>query len=237
MSHGDAAPVRRVRAYVGLQAQARTEIKSAIIEGRLEAGSLTSVRALAELLGMSRTPVREALVDLANDGLVQFERNRGVRVQATQIHDIEEIFDLRLMLEVPAVRRAVPLCTPAEIETLERELGAMEARLDNETDFMHHDRAFHDVLLQTLGNARLVQFVDGLRDQTQIRGFSTVGRSRPLREIVTEHRRILRAVKRGDAEAAADAMQKHIERTFQLLRSQEDSWRASNQPQPETESR
>jgi DNA-binding GntR family transcriptional regulator len=236
MSHGDAAPVRRVRAYVGLQAQARAEIKSAIIEGRLEAGSLTSVRALAELLGMSRTPVREALVDLANDGLVQFERNRGVRVQATQIHDIEEIFDLRLMLEVPAVRRAVPRCTRVEIETLERELRAMQVHLDNETAFMSHDRAFHDVLLQTLGNARLVQFVDGLRDQTQIRGFSTVGRSRPLREIVTEHRRILRAVKQGDAEAAAEAMKKHIERTFQLLRSQEGSARPSNQPQPETES-
>jgi DNA-binding GntR family transcriptional regulator len=235
MSQADAAPVRRVVAYVGLQAQARAEIKSAIIEGRLEAGSLTSVRALAELLGMSRTPVREALVDLANDGLVQFERNRGVRIQATQVHDIEEIFDLRLLLEVPAVRRAVPLCTSVEIEALGRELEAMATSIDDENVFMNHDRAFHDVLLQVLGNARLVQFVDSLRDQTRVRGISTVGRSRPLEEILTEHRRIFRFVKSGDARGASEAMAKHIERTYQLLRSQEDG-RSSGQPQPETES-
>jgi DNA-binding GntR family transcriptional regulator len=236
MGTPDRVPVRKV-AYVGLQAQARAEIKSAIIEGRLEAGSLTSVRALAELLGMSRTPVREALVDLANDGLVQFERNRGVRIQATQGHDIEEIFELRLLLEVPAVRRAVPLCTNVEIAALERELADMEANLDDESKFMHHDRLFHDVLLQTLDNTRLVQFVDSLRSQTRVRGISTVGRSRPLKEIVTEHRRIFRAVKRGDEEGAAEAMARHIERTYQLLRSQEAAARASAQPRPEMEPR
>jgi DNA-binding GntR family transcriptional regulator len=236
MSPSGAAPLRKVAAYVGLQAQARAEIKSAIIEGRLEAGSLTSVRALAELLGMSRTPVREALVDLANDGLVQFERNRGVRIQATQVHDIEEIFDLRLLLEVPAVQRAVPLCTHVEIAALERELAAMGANIGDENVFMNHDRAFHDVLLQTLGNARLVQFVDSLRDQTRVRGISTVGRSRPLKEIITEHRRIFRFVKSGDAAGASAAMAKHIERTYQLLRSQEVA-HSSAKSQPETESR
>jgi DNA-binding GntR family transcriptional regulator len=235
MNQADPAPVRKVVAHVGLQAQARAEIKGAITEGRLEAGSLTSVRALSELLGISRTPVREAFVDLANDGLVQFERNRGVRIQATQVHDIDEIFDLRLMLEVPAVRRAVPFCTRVEIAALERELTAMAANVDDEHVFMTHDRAFHDVLLQTLGNTRLVQVVDGLRDQTRVRGFSTVGRSRPLKEIVTEHRRIFRFVKSGDARGASEAMARHIERTYQLLRSQESSGSAVR-PQREMES-
>ena len=89
-------------------------------------------------------------------------------------------------------------------------LAKMVANIDDEHAFMNHDRAFHDVLLQTLGNARLVQFVDSLRDQTRVRGISTVGRSRPLKEIITEHRRIFRFVKAGDADGACEAMAKHL---------------------------
>ena len=82
---------------------------------------------LAERFGVSRTPVREALLLLERQGVVRFERNRGVRVLETSVHDLEEVFTLRLLLEVPATYRACGLLTAEDLDALERELAAMAA--------------------------------------------------------------------------------------------------------------
>jgi DNA-binding GntR family transcriptional regulator len=214
---GGLSPIGHQR---GLSAQAREELRSAIVEGRLPAGSLTSVRALSEALGISRTPVREALVDLAQEGLVTFERSRGVRVNDSKGHDILEIFQLRRMVEIPAMREAVLRFTPRDVRALGRELAAMRAHLDDERTFMQHDRAFHRVPLEVLGNARLIAILESLRDQTRVRGLSTVGRSRDLRAIVAEHQAIYAAARAGRAAQAAQAMERHLLITEELLRGQ-----------------
>jgi DNA-binding GntR family transcriptional regulator len=204
----------------GLSAQAREELRDAIVDGRLPAGSLTSVRALSDALGISRTPVREALVDLAKEGLVTFERSRGVRVNDSKGNDILEIFQLRRMIEIPAVREAVRRFSGRDVRALGRELAAMRAHLDDERTFMQHDRAFHMVPLEVLGNARLIAIVESLRDQTRVRGLSTVGHSRDLRAIVTEHQAIYDAARAHNAAQAAHAMERHLLITEELLRSQ-----------------
>jgi DNA-binding GntR family transcriptional regulator len=214
---GGLSPISHHR---GLSAQAREELRAAIVEGRLPAGSLTSVRALSEALGISRTPVREALVDLAKEGLVVFERSRGVRVNDSKGHDILEIFQLRRMVEIPAMREAVLRFTVRDVRALGRELAAMRANLGDERTFMYHDRAFHRVPLEVLGNARLIAVVDSLRDQTRVRGLSTVGRTRDLRAIVTEHQAIYEAARDGRAARAAQAMERHLLITEELLRAQ-----------------
>lgn len=204
----------------GLSAQAREELRDAIVDGRLPAGSLTSVRALSDALGISRTPVREALVDLAKEGLVTFERSRGVRVNDSKGNDILEIFQLRRMIEIPAMREAVLHFSLRDVRALGRELAAMRAHMDDERTFMQHDRAFHMVPLEVLGNARLIAIVESLRVQTRVRGLSTVGRSRDLRAIVAEHQAIYEAVRAGNAAQAAHAMERHLLITEELLRSQ-----------------
>jgi DNA-binding GntR family transcriptional regulator len=216
-TEGGLSPIGHQR---GLSAQAREELRSAIVEGRLPAGSLTSVRALSEALGISRTPVREALVDLTKEGMVTFERNRGVRVNDSKGHDILEIFQLRRMVEIPAMREAVLRFTVRDVRALHRELAAMRAHLDDERTFMHHDRAFHRVPLEVLGNARLIAIVESLRDQTRVRGLSTVGRTRDLRTIVTEHQAIYEAARDGQAARAGQAMERHLLITEELLRAQ-----------------
>ena len=89
-----------------LTTRALEALRAAIVDGRLVAGERYSVAQLAERFGVSRTPVREALLVLERQGVVRFERNRGVRVLETTAHDLEEVFALRLLLEVPATRRA-----------------------------------------------------------------------------------------------------------------------------------
>ena len=89
-----------------LATHTRQAVLAAIADGRLEPGGRYSVAQLAEQLGVSRTPVREALLVLEREGRVRFERNRGVRVLETTAADVAEVFELRLLLEVPAAARA-----------------------------------------------------------------------------------------------------------------------------------
>ncbi len=198
-------------------------VRSSVISGDLVPGSLHSVAELAESLGVSRTPVREALIELASRGMVRFERNRGVRILQTSIHDLEEIFEIRRMLEVPAARRAAARMTPAEVRGLRGQLLAMNraAAAGDESRLWVHDRAFHHALLLASGNRRLAEYVDTLRDMVLVRGVTTAGRGRSLDAIVAEHRAILEHIEGGDAAGAAEALGAHIGRTFDLLVAQE----------------
>lgn len=212
-----------IKADRSITDQARESILGAIVEGRLQPGSLHSVQTLATAFGVSRTPVREALIDLSGQGVVKFERNRGVRILQTSVHDLEEIVALRLLLEVPATHRAVENAGPELVAALKAELAAMEAAAgaDDEMTMMRHDRRFHELINEASGNTRLAAYVDSLRDLVLTRGVSTVGRSRQLPEIVAEHTAVIEAIEAGDAAAAAAAMKEHLVNTGRLLLVQE----------------
>ena len=215
--------MKRLPETASVNAQVLSSLRAAVITGELAPGSLYSVQTLADQLGVSRTPVREALIKLAQQGMVRFERNRGVRVLLTSLHDLEEVFALRLLLEPPAVRRAVTRLDAAHRRELRRTFTQMEkaAKADDEFTMFEHDRRFHRALLEAAGNARLAAFVDGLRDMVLRRGVSTARESRSLDDIVDEHRTILELAEGGDAEGAAEAMRAHIHHTAELLIAQE----------------
>jgi DNA-binding GntR family transcriptional regulator len=202
-----------------LASHARAAVLAAIGDGRLEPGALHSVAQLAEQLSVSRTPVREALLMLEREGRVRFERNRGVRILAPSAHDIAEVFELRLLLEVPSAASAAGR---VDLDALAAELEAMQAAAEaaDEGAFMDHDERFHALILGAGGNRRLVGAVATLRDAVRGRGASTVGRSRSLQEIQAEHAAILDALRAGDGDRAAAAMRYHLSRTGDLLAAQ-----------------
>lgn len=206
-----------------LQDRVREALRTAIIDGRLVPGNLYSVQTLADQFGVSRSPVREALIDLSQNGMVRFERNRGVRVLETSIHDLEEIFALRILLEVPATYRATRQLTPEAVASLQQELEAMRtaADADDERTMMRHDVRFHNALLVMSGNRRLAEYVDRLRDLVLAKGASTPGRSRTLHDICDEHEAILDRVVAREAKNAAAAMKHHLTNTGRLLLKQE----------------
>jgi DNA-binding GntR family transcriptional regulator len=208
-----------------LTTRALEALRAAIVDGRLGAGERYSVAQLAERFGVSRTPVREALLVLERQGVVRFERNRGVRVLETTAHDLEEVFALRLLLEVPATRRACELLSEDDLAALAHELAAMAALAEegDEGAFMAHDKRFHEVILRGSGNRRLTTIVSQLRDLVRFRGASTVGRSRDLQAILSEHVVILDALRARDSAAAADAMRAHLLETGRLLLAQESA--------------
>ncbi|MBW4720472.1 GntR family transcriptional regulator [Saccharothrix obliqua] len=214
--------MREVVGTSSLTDQVVAAIRAAVLDGELVAGELYSAYGLAERLNVSRTPVREALLRLAEAGMVRFERNRGFRVLKRDPREVVEVFHLRLLLEVPAAGLAARHADAALVAALTDELDAMRAMAATGDDarFMHHDRRFHHHLLLAGGNARLAATVDGLRDTTTTLGTSTAGRSRTLDEIVAEHEPVLRAVIARDPEGAMRALRTHIAHTAELLLAQ-----------------
>lgn len=211
-------------------------LRSAILSGELVAGQLYSVQDLAEVLGVSRTPVREALIRLASKGMVRFERNRGVRILQSTPADLEEVFELRLLLEVPAARLAVARMQDADVVELRKCFDGMisAAEAGDEQALMERDRRFHAVILEGAGNQRLATFVDSLRDLVLTRGVSTAGTSRTLHDIANEHLPIVERFEARDADGVAGALHAHLLHTAQLLIKQEfgastetfDAWSA-----------
>lgn len=197
-------------------------IRTGAHSGELVPGQLYSAYQISALLGISRAPVREALMRLAEAGMVRMERNRGFRLIVPNAREIAEIFHLRLLLEVPAVRVAAAHHTPAQMRTLRHELAETRkaARQGDESVFMLHDRNFHEDILRAGGNQRLVATVGALRDETRLLGASTVDRSRSLTDIVREHAPIAKAIADGDSDEAARCMAHHIAHTGRLLVAQ-----------------
>lgn len=215
--------LREIKAESSLTTRVRESIREAIIEGTLEPGSLHSVQSLADIFKVSRTPVREALIDLAGADMVEFERNRGVRILETSVHDLEEILVLRILLEVPATHRATQRIDADGLSALRAELDAMAeaAESGDEATMMQHDRRFHELINTASGNTRLTEYVDSLRDLILTRGVSTVDNTRSLSEIVAEHEVIISAIASGDADVAAASMKQHLANTASLLLEQE----------------
>lgn len=197
-------------------------LRSSIISGKLEPGILYSVYKIADELGVSRTPVREALLRLADAGMIRFERNRGFRVLQTSVRELQEVFQLRLLLEVPATYRAAKLANNILTKQITAELAQMHVAASDhdEIGFMHHDRKLHEMILDASDNKKLTASVRDLRFITLTMGASTVDRSRNLFDIASEHQPIVEAIMQHDSSDAAVAMRSHIIHTGQLLLDQ-----------------
>jgi DNA-binding GntR family transcriptional regulator len=178
----------------------------------LEAGEIYSASYLAERLGVSPTPVREAMLDLANGGLVEPVRNRGFRILTPDEADLDEISELRVMLEVPAMRAVVERASDAQLAELADVIADIEsaAEAGDVAAFLLSDREFHLGLLKLHGNGRLLRLVAQLRDQTRLAGITELAREGNLAASAREHRDILESLRRRDADRAEALMRTHL---------------------------
>ncbi len=201
-----------------LRGQAVEMLRASIVAGELEPGEIYSAPTLAERLGVSATPVREAMLDLANDGLVEPVRNRGFRVVVVDEDALDEISELRQMLEVPAMAKVVARAGDEELAALFAKVDRIEAtaEVSDAAEFLFADRDFHLSLLILGGNTRLVRLVGQLRNQTRLAGIKVLAESGQLMASALEHRPILEALCRRDAELAQDLMRAHLDHTREL---------------------
>ena len=195
-----------------LREQVANVLRAAIVAGQMLPGVLYSVPTLAERFGVSATPVREAMLDLAKEGLVDSVRNKGFRVTELADKDLDDITQLRALIEVPTVAELATVITEAEVAEL-RPLA--QAIVDSAADgdlirYLEEDRRFHLGLLSLAGNPRLVDVVRDLRAQTRLYGLDGLVEQGRLTSSAAEHLELLDALQAHDAEWAEAVMRRHI---------------------------
>ncbi len=196
-----------------VRTQVRRILRAQVASGELQPGEIYSAVVLAKRLGVSATPVREAMLDLASAGLVEAERNRGFRILTVSPEDLDEIVTLRIWLEVPAMSAVIEHADDDEIEALAplaRDIVDAAKRRDV-SDFLVADHVFHTDLLRLARNDRLIRLVSDLRDQTQLLGLHRMGRAGQLDRSAKEHVRLLDAIRARDVDAAQAIMRAHLE--------------------------
>ena len=191
-------------------------VRDAILHGELEPGAIMSQVQLAQELGVSRTPLREALRLLQREGLVDAEPNRRVRVASISIADLEQLYTLRIVNEAFGIRLTVPQMTPADIAGL-RELLAEMQRFGEQRDLDSWEvphREFHRRLVRGAG-ARPLKLIEELSDHAERyrRAYFDVGGPRAWNVGPGEHPPIVDACERGEAGEAAELLARHLSRT------------------------
>ncbi len=200
---------------VSLREQALDVVRQALVSGEIKPGDIYSAAALAERLGVSNSPVREAMLTLVHEGLLEAVPNRGFRVVPLSDADLDEVYQLRLLLEVPAMVQLAERGIAAERERLTGLAEEIEraAAARDVIRFLETDRAFHLELLALQGNRRLVSIVANLRDQTRLYGLKMLAQQDKLGASAAEHRRLLSAIDAGDTELVSQLTRAHLEHT------------------------
>lgn len=157
-----------------LREEAANALRAALVAGQMRSGVVYSVPVLATQLGVSATPVREAMLDLVKEGLVEPVRSRGFRVTELSDQELDDITQLRALIEVPTVADIATYADPEALEALRpfAESIVASAQAGDLIGYIHADRIFHLRLLAFAGNGQLVEIVRDLRDQTVCTGSS-----------------------------------------------------------------
>ena len=197
------------------QQKAYERIHELIVSGTIAPGERLRERNLGALLGLSRTPVREALRLLSSEGTVRFEPNRGVYVEEIDRVEMLEIFDIGAALESRCARLAARKIGSQAIDVLETVLQEMEKLVDRSEgdpgpDYVKLDKRFHSVIVAATGNRKLQALVEHVVSLPVLSTAFRQYRPANFRCSVRQHGEILEAIRSGDEAWAEVAMRNHI---------------------------
>lgn len=188
-------------------------LRSSILKGELQPGERLMEIALANKLGVSRTPVREAIRMLEQEGLVVMKPRRGAEVAKITVQELNDVLEVRKSLEILAIQKACERATAKDLQEMEDAARKFAELVNTENDFTvlaEGDVAFHDAIYRTTRNRRLIQILENLREQMyrfRIEYLKASGRRKIL---VEEHRQIIQAIKEKDVDKAVMLISDHI---------------------------
>jgi phosphonate utilization transcriptional regulator len=234
-----AAPFNRAMARVlhptiallqssSLTSVVQQEIERQILDGELAPGAQLVEAQLAERLGVSRGPIREAFRILEESGLVRQEKNRGVFVRSVPLDEAMEIYDLRALMDEAVGRRLAERITSEQLKLARGLVDQMEQAVKAGDADRYHliNLAFHDKLVEFAGNRKLIAIYRRLIKELSLFRRMNLADATLLPISVSEHRAIVKAIASGDVEAAGRAMRDHV------LESKERTER-NNTPPPQ----
>jgi DNA-binding GntR family transcriptional regulator len=202
----------RVLEVMSLREQVERTLSSRIVAGEFAPGTVLTVPTLAGEFGVSATPVREAMLNLARRGFLSPLRNRGFEVTEVSPDELRELGEVRLLLEGPPMRE---LAGTLPDDVVERLLGLADeivraGREGRFEDYLEADTTFHLTLLELTGNRQLVRLVRELRQQTRLVGLVNLADSDELEGSSLEHAELVRLLVAGDGAGAEALMRRHL---------------------------
>ena len=215
----------------------RERLRQAILVGELQPGARLSVPELARRLNVSRSPIREALLQLVSEGLAVEHSRRGVEVARVELEGVLEIYVVRSALEGMAARLCAERMNAADLTALRGVLDAQGApAVSGEVArFRELDQRFHQLIVQSCGNSRLARNAEQLATELRLAGPLLADSAEHLRSSHTEHRRIVAALIARDAPEAESAMHDHLERVAQAAAMKVSQLASGPEPPREAE--
>ncbi|MEO7547559.1 MAG: GntR family transcriptional regulator [Ramlibacter sp.] len=185
-------------------------LRQRIFRRELAPGAWIDELRIAEEFGISRTPMREALKVLATEGLVTMKVRRGAYVTEVSEKDLSDVYHLLSLLESDAAGVVAQTATPAQIDELQALHGQLEAATGHRDMFFALNERFHMRLLEIAGNRWRDQMVADLRKVMKLNRHNSLLKTGRVEESMLEHRAIMKAIARRDAEGASGCMQAHF---------------------------
>ena len=184
-------------------------IRQSILSGQWKIGELYNEKAIAADLGISRTPVREALLELASQDLIIFLPRRGLMINRFTRRDVDEIFEVRKAIELAAVEKIVKTSPPFDLFEIEESLLNQRKAVKQKDylAFMEADRLFHTSFSELTNNRRIITILENIRDMIHVMGVKALALEGRALEVIEEHQTILEAVKKGNIEEARRTME------------------------------
>ena len=214
LDHMAALKLPRVAQQHSVRALVADALRVALMSGEMRSGSIYSAPALGAQLGVSPTPVREAMLDLTKEGLVEVVRNKGFRVVDLSESELADLAELRCLLEVPTIGKIARSASTVDLERLKPLVQQIvdAAQVRDVITFVHLDRQFHLELLALGGNRFLVESVGELRNRERLALLRDWASADELARNAHEHTQLLDLLVAGDAERAETLIRSHIGR-------------------------
>lgn len=203
--------------YKPLREMVFESLREAIILGKLRPGERLMEIQLAEEMGVSRTPVREAIRKLELEGFVVMVPRKGAYVAGISVKDIVDVFEVRAALEGLAAGLAAERITGDEMDHLERSLLKINKMEENLDTIVEGDTSFHALIYQASRNQRLVQIITHLQEQIQRFRMTSLSQPGRVKIALDEHKMIVEAISDRNIELAQNLAREHIENAEQSL--------------------
>ena len=199
--------------YLPLRDVVFNTLRHAILKGELEPGERLMEIALAQKLGVSRTPIREAIRKLELEGLVVMVPRKGAEVADITEKDLRDVLEVRTALEELSIELAMKNMNDGDYKQLREanELFAKDSEGDDLIKIAEADVAFHEIIYMATGNKRLIQMINNLREQMYRYRLEYIKDKSTHARLVEEHNKIIDAMKKNDITAAKAAIKLHVE--------------------------
>lgn len=195
-----------------LKDAAYRQIKELLLAGKLERDHLYSAQHFAEMLGVSRTPVREALLQLTNEGMLICLDVRGFKIKEYTEKEVRDVFETRALIEKHVMGLVADDFPVEDLRRLEQGLKTMAAcaRKGDAAGFLEADKEFHMIPVRRCGNQHLLAIMENIRNHISILSLQALGQPGRFDEVLREHSAILDALRRHDRKKAIQAIDHHL---------------------------